>query len=111
MTNDVGSIAAQFYADMLNSEEFWSGYRGKLDDTLGSVLHDLFKIYSDEGKILFWDEMRVGYEMPAPNPLDIHITWTPEPVPPVFDMPHVDRNDFVLGKVQLDSCFKSRDFS
>lgn len=103
MSNRSDEIVSQFYADMLNSAD---SYRGNLDDSLSMTLDELYKIYSDDGKILFWDEMRMGYPIPAPNPLDFLITWSPQVVPPVFEMPQVDEFAFSLDKVALDSCFK-----
>lgn len=79
-------------------------------ESVTKALDELTKMYRDTGKILFLDEMLMTSGIPTPNPLDIHIEFLPVPGPPVFDMPQVDRNNFVLEKVQVGSCFKSRNF-
>lgn len=79
-------------------------------ESVTKVLDELTKLYRDTGKILFLDETLITTGIPTPNPLDIHIEFLPVPGPPVFDMPQVDRTNFVLEKVQVNSCSKSRNF-
>lgn len=75
----------------------------KVDDYI-SYLRELYQV--DNSTLLVLDEMFNGYIIPEFPLLDIGIVEIPSLVPPVFDMPEVNKDDFVLEKVELSSCVK-----
>lgn len=75
----------------------------KVDEYI-SYLRELYQV--DNSSLLVLDDMFNGYIIPEFPPLDIGIVEIPSLVPPVFDMPEVNKDNFVLEKVELSSCVK-----